>query len=63
VYDVWWHAGNNNGLNLTTKAGLDRTPKTYAADAVYTWADFQPYGWTRTLSPNWFEEIPILTAP
>lgn len=51
-------AGTNTDLKLDKKAGLQRKTPKFAAEDAYTFADFQPYGWTRTLRANWFAAFP-----
>lgn len=51
-------AGANTDLGLDRKAGLQRTTPKIAADEAYTFADFQPHGWTRTLRENWYVSFP-----
>ena len=51
-----WHAGIDKLEG--EKVGLDRSVTTYKDDEVYTFATFEEYGWTRTLTSDWFEMLP-----
>lgn len=52
-------AGNTTDLQLTSRAGLARTAIKYPDDETHTFRDFEPFSWTRTLSDNWFNELPV----
>lgn len=43
---------------LDSKAGLDRTAEKFADGDYYTFATFEQYGWTRSLSADWMSEVP-----
>ena len=50
-------AGNN--VDISGKpTGKRRTVKKYKSKDVWTWDDFEYYGWTRSLSDNWMNDIP-----
>lgn len=51
-------AGVNNDLMMDHKAGIIREPPTYKDEEVYIFADFEEYGFTRTLPESWMTEIP-----
>jgi hypothetical protein len=51
-------AGKETDLGLNSKAGLDRTAVTYKDGDSWTFADFEPYGWARTLPDDWFDQLP-----
>jgi hypothetical protein len=47
----------NTDLKLGAQAGLGR-PMPAAGEGGYTFATFQEFGWTRTLSEDWIDSLP-----
>lgn len=45
-------------LQLNRKAGMRRTAVTYPDDKVYTFKDFEPWTWTRSLRADWMRRLP-----
>lgn len=47
-------------LQMDRKAGLSRRVQSDKDAPLYRWADFEEYGWTRTLPQDWYWRVPEL---